>query len=298
MVSAVTILNSYFQGFAKQRENLKPEREVHTQTMGWLGVFCVRVGGLVFWFLIFSFSFFFCKPNSKNWFDFLLLSYSAAEEQGITRSIGRSCGFRFFSLALPSEGGSLLSLPCQHACWVCVGGEAVISQPLCPFPIRADSHPGSEVAPGSCDPLVCVVALLRADAPQAFLLGPGGVLRPCTGYKRPSRAASLHRRSWGALWGQYGLGARREVYNTALLFLSMLTCSSALPSSLPAAMVPRPCASSTSLQHGDVPQMWGAGGSPPGVALCTSSLALNDRALLCSVLQSYPCIICQNQGSL
>lgn len=33
VVSAVTKLNSYFQGFAKQRENLKPEREVHTQTM-------------------------------------------------------------------------------------------------------------------------------------------------------------------------------------------------------------------------------------------------------------------------
>lgn len=42
VVSAVTKLNSYFQGFAKQRENLKPEREVHTQTMGWLGIFCVR----------------------------------------------------------------------------------------------------------------------------------------------------------------------------------------------------------------------------------------------------------------
>lgn len=31
---------------------------------------------------------------------------------------------------------------------------------------------------------------------------------------------------------------------------------------------------------------------PPGVALCTSSLALNDRALLCSVLRSCPYITC------
>lgn len=152
-------------------------------------------------------------------------------------------------------------MPCQHACWVCVGGEAVISQPLSPFPIRADSHPGSRVAPESCDPLVCVAALLRADAPQALLLGPVGVLRPCTGYKRASKVASLHRRGWGALWGQFGLGARRGEYST-LLFLSLLVCSAAFPSSLPAAMVPCPCASSTTLQLGDVPQMWGAGGSP------------------------------------
>lgn len=103
-----------FRGFAKQRENLKPEREVHTQSMGWLGIFCVSVGGLGFLFFIII-NFFFCKPNSKNWFDFLLLSYSAAE-QGITRSIGRSRGFRFFSWALlkgarvQKEGPSLACL--------------------------------------------------------------------------------------------------------------------------------------------------------------------------------------------
>lgn len=55
--------------------------------------------------MFFSFSFFFCKPNSKNWFDFLLLSYSVAEQAKTEtkKNIGRSRGFRFFSWA-PVKG--------------------------------------------------------------------------------------------------------------------------------------------------------------------------------------------------
>lgn len=139
----------------------------------------------------------------------------------------------------------------------------MISQPLSPFPIRADSHPGSRVAPQSCDPLVCVAALLRADAPQALLLGPVGVLRPCTGYKRASKVASLHRRGWGALWGQFGLGARRGEYSTLLCF--SFPCWFAVllshpPFLLPWCRVPVPPAQPSNLEMS--PQMWGAGGSP------------------------------------
>lgn len=168
----------------------------------------------------------------------------------------------------------------------------MISQPLSPFPIRADSHPGSRVAPGSCDPLVCVAALLRADAPQALLLGPVGVLWPCTGYKRASKVASLHRRGWGALWGQFGLGARRGEYSTLLCF--SFPCWFAVllshpPFLLPWCRVPVPPAQPSNLE---MSPKCGVQEVPPGVALCTSSPALNDRALLCSVLRSCPYITC------